>query len=1001
MSSSDKMLNIATLNCQSLCNKTDGVLQHIMENDIDICFLQETFMKAKDTAIFNEVKEQGLKMFSVPRENGGHGGLAVIFNPEINLKRVTRNSSNLKRYKTFEYIECTLKTSTELLRFCNIYRRPYYARRHRFTPNQFFPEFEDYLTTLVTKSGTPVLMGDFNLHLENVDDSNCRKFNDLFEQFCYKQNVPSDVPTHRDGGCLDLVLTCNEAASNVTKVRVHPHGTSSDHFMVSFELNCSPELTKRNETVSYRNFKSINIPDFKLDLKNSSLRNVISLPDTSDNLDVIVNTYTELLQVLMDKHCPVITKQQVKTKKDPWFDDQLKELLRKCRAAERKWQKSKAVVDKTAHKNLVKTYLTTLNSKRKTFNSGNLDKVKNNKRKLFGLLNKLMGKEKSILPESNSDRELADDFSKYFSEKITNIRSIIEQEQTTHGVQTEDCSECRFHGERLLQFELLNKDDLHKLISSMSNKFCCLDPIPTWLLHDCFEELSPVLLKILNLSLKFGSFPSLSKTAVVKPSVKDFKECTEVHSNYRPVSNISFLSKLIEKAVLNQVNHHLSKHNLICSSQSGYRQYHSCETLNIKLFDDMLKCIDEGSTVALLLLDMSAAFDTVDHTLLLQQLKDAYGFTGVVLQWFESYLSSRTCSVNINDTFSNMVCLLFGVPQGSIVGPILFILYTKHIQHIAHKYGLSIQLYADDTQLYIAFESTNALNAVLCKENIEGCLKEIKVWMCAKYLKLNEGKTKLLFLCKPISARSKHAVEDINKFSLVTFDSEIEELDWVNEKEVKSLGLHLDSQLKLDNHIAYLRKFCFGQIMSWKRIGYCLTQDVKFMLVKQIILSKLDYNNALLADLPLYMIQSLQSIINCAIRFIYNVSWSDHISPYIIRSHILPVQYRIDYKVCVLVFNCLHQIAPVYLQNLLIWNVPSLPAIENASVNYIPRATQDPSLLTIPFDFGNKTRYRSRTFSHYAPKVWNKLPYQIRTCAAKENFKKDLKTYFFNLYIDS
>ena len=130
----------------------------------------------------------------------------------------------------------------------------------------------------------------------------------------------------------------------------------------------------------------------------------------------------------------------------------------------------------------------------------------------------------------------------------------------------------------------------------------------------------------------------------------------------------------------------------------------------------------------------------------------------------------------------------------------------------------------------------------------------------------------------PLSARSKCNIEDMQKFSLVTFESDIE-LDWVKGKEVKSIGLRLDSELKMNNHVAYLRKFCFGQIMCWKRISYCLTEDVTCMLVTQIILSKLDYNNALLADLPSYMIQSLQLIINCAIRFIYNVGrWRDHIT---------------------------------------------------------------------------------------------------------------------------
>ena len=176
------------------------------------------------------------------------------------------------------------------------------------------------------------------------------------------------IPTHRDGGCLDLIITCNAVSSKVSEIIVHPHGTASDHFMVSFELQCCPELTKQTEKVSYRNFKSIKIDDFRLDLKNSPLQTVITLPDTPENLDAIVNLYTEQLQSLMNKHCPVITKQQkVKTGKDPWFDDQLKNLLRQCRAAERKWRKTKSITDKTAHKTLINSYLHTLKTKRKKY----------------------------------------------------------------------------------------------------------------------------------------------------------------------------------------------------------------------------------------------------------------------------------------------------------------------------------------------------------------------------------------------------------------------------------------------------------------------------------------------------------------------------------------------------------------------------------------------------------------------------------------------------------
>ena len=205
----------------------------------------------------------------------------------------------------------------------------------------------------------------------------------------------------------------------------------------------------------------------------------------------------------------------------------------------------------------------------------------------------------------------------------------------------------------------------------------------------------------------------------------------------------------------------------------------------------------------------------------------------------------------------------------------------------------------------------------------------------------------------------------------------------------------------MDKQICKIKKFCYGQLSSWKRITTFLKEDVRIMMVKQIILSKIDYNNALLTGLPKYIIQSLQAIIKSAIRFIYNLKWDDGITPYIYKSHILPATYRIDYKVCATVYNCLFGKAPIYLQNMLQWNTPRtlLPFSPDGDNSYIvPRATEDPLLLAIPTDFGNKTRYRSRSFSYYAPRCWNKLPFHVRSAQSREAFKTDLKTHYFTLF---
>ena len=527
----------------------------------------------------------------------------------------------------------------------------------------------------------------------------------------------------------------------------------------------------------------------------------------------------------------------------------------------------------------------------------------------------------------------------------------------------------------------------------MNNKFCNLDPIPTWLLLECFSELSSILLQIINKSLSSGTFPSPLKTAIVNPNVKDYSADRDSVENYRPVSNLSFSSKLIEKAVSFQLDEHLQKYNLYGNNQSGYRKFHSCETSNINMYDNILKDIDNGNVIMLLLLDMSAAFDTVEHSILLDMLKNCYGITGNVHNWFTSYLQNRTYRVKIGDAFSDLICALFGVPQGSILGPILFILYTRHLEHIALRHGLSIKLYADDSQLYISFNPSTDDCTLFC-DKVNACLVDIKLWVETQFLQLNEGKTKLILLSKP-------SVIPTDSIMLTFGNKVITEIDWKLEKEVKSLGFHLDPNLDLNNHISYIRQYCIGQLSSWKRIAVLLDTDTRLMLVKQIILSKIDYNNSLLCGLPEYLIKSLQFIINCAMRFVYNVGYREHITPYIIRSHILPVKYRIEYKVCLIVFNCLHDLAPCYLQELLMWNIPTHTVLINNlnDCNYVPRTTQDPYLLVIPSDFGKRTRYRSRSFSHYAPRCWNSLPYALRSCNDKFVFKTKLKTHFYNIFL--
>ena len=208
-----------------------------------------------------------------------------------------------------------------------------------------------------------------------------------------------------------------------------------------------------------------------------------------------------------------------------------------------------------------------------------------------------------------------------------------------------------------------------------ATKHCCLDPVPTWLVKSCKVELETFLCHIVNVSLAKGIFPTNCKHAIVKPILKQKNLDINNMKNFRPVSNLSFVSKIIERAVLNQITPHID--NLLDSKQSAYRQGFSTESALLKLQNDILSALDQKKNVLLVLLDLSAAFDTVDHETLFSKLETDFYFCGIALDWFKSYLQNRSQSIQISHTTSGQHPTLYGVPQGSILGPVLVSLYTS------------------------------------------------------------------------------------------------------------------------------------------------------------------------------------------------------------------------------------------------------------------------------------------------------------------------------------
>ena len=212
------------------------------------------------------------------------------------------------------------------------------------------------------------------------------------------------------------------------------------------------------------------------------------------------------------------------------------------------------------------------------------------------------------------------------------------------------------------------------------------------------ELLAPSIARLENLSLASGVSPSSFKCALVTPLIKKASLDPEVLSNYRPVSNLAFLSKLIERVVNVRIREHLALHGLLPPFQSAYRPHHSTETALLRVVNDLLFTIDGGDGAMLVLFDLSAAFDTMDHGILIHRLENSFGVAGTALYWVRSYLTDRTQTVKVSSIISSLRTLAFGVPQGSVLGPVLFTLYTSPIYHIIQAHGVRDHKYADNTQ---------------------------------------------------------------------------------------------------------------------------------------------------------------------------------------------------------------------------------------------------------------------------------------------------------------
>lgn len=934
-----KSLKICHLNIRSQLPKFRKFHEFVLSSDFDVMCLSETWLHPDwDLSSLNIT---GFNLNVCSRTSRG-GGVAIYTRDVLKVSVINSYSCI-----DSEYLWLGINSQGIKLAVGCFYRQP----RGNF--NNFLQILEDSYSIVNLDYMQTVCLGDFNVNMLNLNNLSVLKIIDTFEVLGLKQlvNKPTRI-TKKTNTLIDYIVVSENLrvlGSEVTPCDI------SDHQLLECQLDLN--VPANNPVPRFvRCFSSLNYEEFNRDLRSLSWHSIYYIP----NIDDKVNLCNSYIAHLFDVHAPRKLIKFTKKRSLPYITDNIKLLMSLRDKAYTKAKKSGTDAHWRYYKDLRNYTSQAVIRERRAYIESKFSM--NNSRQFWkelSILNIARARGNSLPVHLCNVQDINKNFLKY----------VIDIVDSFDGLDPEILNQYRNNvldnTHEPLVFKFVNEDVIKAILISIKTNATGIDDISIRMIKMCFPVVIPVVTHIVNECLRLSVFPSAWKVAKVLPLNKI--DIPQSYSDLRPLSILPVLSKVLERVMCDQLNEYISKYKLLPEKQSGFRAGHSCATTLLNVVDDILNAHDDNKVTVMVQLDFSKAFETISHDMLLAKLH-YFGASAQVIDLLHSYLGERLQCVSVDGVCSDSLLVNYGVPQGSIMGPTLYSLYTADFHKVLKH--CNYHFYADDTQLYYSFDVENLSEA---KVKITQDVKALIEMAGKHFLKINFKKSSILVFGPRVAA---NLVRDN-----LTINIDGNQLPVV--MSAKNLGVSIDSDLSFSTHIKNLLKKSYFKLKLLYTHRHFFNCEIKKLLCDTLILSNFTYCCQVYGFCTTkFWLTKIQTMQNSCLRFIYSIRRRQHISHKLKTINWLNMQNRFHLQISVLIHKVLIEKKPSYLHR----KIKFRTDVHNLNL-------RNKHLICCP---QHRLQVFKNSFTYLCFKIYNSIPKTFKSLGIR-SFKVKYKAFLFSL----